>query len=108
MHRFKVGQEVVAVKRNIVSNIKIGDEFTVEGLTCCPGCGDAEIFLKGKTKIYDVTSCSPNGCNQHSYNVRESYAESAFAPKQSLSEAIEYRLTVSIPELTEIKTPQLQ
>ena len=107
MHRFKVGQEVVAIKNHQQGDFKKGDEFIVDGLTCCPKCGRYRIQLIGFYRIVN-TFHGDGGCNYVTENVRESFAEIAFVPKQSLSDAIEYRLSVSIPELTEIKIEQLQ
>lgn len=107
MHRFKVGQEVVAVRDHSQGFFKKGDEFIVDGYACCPKCGEPCIHLKGINIIDDSICNGLNGCIHRERNVRASFAESSFAPKQSLSDAIEYRLSVSIKEL-EVKEYQQQ
>lgn len=104
MARFKIGQKVVAIVDNRSGAFKRGDVFTVDGFSCCPYCGLPTLFLKEKTDIVIVA----RSCGRQSHNVREEFAERAFAPLANISDAIEYKMKVSIPELTEIKETQLQ
>lgn len=103
MHRFKVGQKVVAVKSHSGGEFKIGDIFIVDELNCCCKCGLSTICLNGKDE-YCIVVCS---CNYTGAG-REHYTEMCFEPIQNISDAVEYKMKVSIPELTEIKEYQNQ
>lgn len=108
MARFKIGQKVVALEK-VSDVIKKGEIYIVDGYHCCPGCGLPCIFVKD----INVRCASPclldkGGCGYVEYGVRASFEEVIFAPLTNIADAIEYRLKVSIPELTEIKEVQHQ
>lgn len=106
MSRFKIGQKVVAIKDHSQGVFKKGDEFIVDGFTCCPSCGNPCIYLNGKTEVVKW-HCRPMGCGAN-YILRESFSEFMFAPLQNNADAIEYKISVSIPELITIKEYQNQ
>lgn len=103
MSRFKLGQRVVAIVNQSQGVFKKGDEFVVDGFACCSQCGSPCINLVGFDRIVN-SICE---CRQKKI-IREMYTEKLFAPLSNISDAIEYRLSVSIPELTEIKELQNQ
>jgi len=105
MSKFKLGEKIVAIKNHYAGRFKIGDIFIVDGFACCPKCGTQGIFLKGLNPNMSGTKCVP--CNIIISEPLNCYRESNFEKLISLGETTEYRLKVSIPELTEIKTPQL-
>lgn len=107
MHRFKVGQKVVALGDSKAGLFKKGDVMEVESLSCCPKCGTATIYLKGIYQLVTL-SCHVTGCGSKQIGVIPNYREISFAPLQNNADAIEYKLTVAIPELTEIKEYQNQ
>lgn len=104
MSRFKLGQRVVAVRTNNANNIIKNSEYIVDGFGCCSTCGEPCIYLKGFDRIATLTH---NGGHKEA-RTREKYLERNFAPLSNISDAVEYRLSVSIPELTEIKELQNQ
>ena len=109
MHRFRIGQKVVALYNHSLGRFKKGDEFTVESLTCCPSCGTNFIILSELKKIVN-SECNGkrfSGCGFTQLRVRQRYNEICFAPLQNNADAIEYRLNVSIKEL-EVKEYQNQ
>lgn len=84
MSRFKIGQRVVS--------ISTGNEYVVDGLTCCSKCGVPCINLVGKHRIGNVTCVSTKniaGCGGRTLNVREFYDERCFAPLEEIESAIE-------------------
>lgn len=108
MHRFKVGQKVVALvnRRSTLGTVSIekGREYTVIGLTCCQSCGKPEVIIKGQNA---KVMCECGKCKHESPRTA-SFNQDHFAPLQNNADAIEYKLKVSIPELTEIKELQNQ
>lgn len=110
MARFKIGQKVVAIRANSTNNITKGNIYTIEGFNCCPKCGDTNVFLIEKKKVYSYITCvkSRGGCGHVDLNARDRYDEKLFAPLANTADAIEYKMKVSIPELIEIKETQLQ
>lgn len=106
MPRFKIGQRVVAIRDHSQGLFKKGDEFIVDGFMCCPKCGEPCVYLTEFNDIEDGFKHS--ACGFRIFEpTRVGYAESSFAPLHNHGEAIEYRLSVSLPELTEIKKEQL-
>lgn len=106
MSKFKFGEEVVCV----VGRSK-GKHFIVDGFTCCPKCGRPCVYLKGYNEVCNMRCASRGdlpGCENLDCGVREYYDEALFEKLISLGETTEYRLRVTIPELIEIKDPQLQ
>jgi hypothetical protein len=100
---YKKGDRIVSLGDHSQGTFKRGDEFICEGFSACPSCGDATTYLSGLNEICrSVCKCgfSENG-------VRQNYKAKSFIKKPSHGELTEYRLSVSAPELTEIKTPQL-
>lgn len=109
MTKFKIGETVIARHSNISGEIVKGKEYIVDGFTCCSGCGIPCLYLKGMTRIANlICGNSHHGCGYKKLHTRECYAESCFEKPISLAETTEYKLKVSIPELIEIKEPQLQ
>lgn len=103
---FKKGDKVIAVKDHRQGHFKKGDEFSVDSFECCPSCGIQCISLVGIDKR-GYAKCLK--CNHISNGIRRAFFELAFFTKPlSLSDAVEYKLKVSIPELTKIEEPQLQ
>lgn len=105
MSRFKIGQRVVAVRSHKLGDFKKGDEFIIDGFGCCPKCGIACVYLKGMDKEADI-DCSACG-NESVIIGRVLYREECFAPLTSLSDAIEYRLKVSEPELEALRVKEV-
>lgn len=109
MSKFKFGDEVVAIK-GCGQPIKKGNHYIIDGFACCPNCGMACVYIKGFNRV-GILICSnaerTSGCGYESKE-RENYDEATFEKLISLAETTEYRLRVSIPELIEIKEPQLQ
>lgn len=100
MHRFKVGQKVVAIRNS--DTWKSGQVFTVEFLSCCIKCGEPNIKLTELNGI-GVNCCAcDTRLNHHEFHERN------FAPIQSTTDAIEYKMKVSIPELITLKQYQEQ
>jgi len=106
MSRFKIGQRVVAVINHSDDSFIKGREYIVDGFSCCDNCGRPYICLRGFNEI--VRTQDFKGCNHLNNPRRQSYYENAFAPLSNIADAVEYRLSVSIPELTEVKIEQLQ
>ena len=95
MSRFKIGQRVVAVKDQSQGRFKKGDEFTIDGFTCCPHCGIQCVYLDERTKIIR----SLCGICDNRYNAgRQNYAERLFAPLQSFGEQIEESISKEAEE----------
>lgn len=109
-HRFKVGQKVVAILSHRGGFFNKGDVLTVHSLTCCENCGLPGVTVAEITEITNV-SCTGwvlKGCGHVTNNVRMMFMEKCFAPLSSTSEACEYKMKVSIPELLTIKEYQEQ
>lgn len=94
---------MVALRTGV--DVTKGDIYTISALKCCPGCGLPTVELVEINRITNL-GCYP-GCQTIVNNVRSAMAETCFAPLQSNSDAIEYRLNVSIKEL-EVKEYQNQ
>lgn len=106
MHRFKVGQKVVAIING--AHIKKDKIYTVSRLLCCPNCGFTFISVEEITTIIN-SFCGACNHNRHKDNFEpHNCSEKLFAPLQNNADAVEYKLKVSIPELTEIKELQNQ
>lgn len=84
MSKFKIGDEIVAIKNHSLGRFKIGDEFIVDGFSCCPNCGKRTIYLKGINLIVN-TNCY---CECVMKSVRAQYAESSFEKKKSFGQSI--------------------
>jgi hypothetical protein len=104
---YKKGDRIVAVRDGVTTPIKKGDEFICDGLTACPNCGVLCTYLVRYNKICNSSCTKGFGCGYLDPDTRENYFASGFIKKPSHGELTEYRLSVSAPELTEIKTPQL-
>ena len=108
MSKFKVGDEIVAIRTHSGGDYVKGEHYTVDGFTVCPNCGYPCIYLKGYNKI-GTPGHTYKGCGWISIEKqRIFYGESNFEKLMEFSDAIEYKLKVSIPELTEIKELQNQ
>ena len=105
MSRFKIGQKVVALTANATGELVKGKTYEVCGFSACKGCGEPTIYLVGMVRRAGI---SHPKCGTVSETMRENYLESFFAPLQNTADAIEYRLSVSIPELIEVKEYQSQ
>ena len=105
MSKFKLGDKVIAIKNHSKGDYKVGDEFIVTGFSCCPGCGEPTIRISGKDEIVN-SSCRI--CKFLECFVVNNYFETSFEKPISISECIEYKLKVSLPELTELKELQNQ
>jgi len=101
---WKIGDEIIAIINHSQGHFKIGDKFIIDGFTCCEGCGEPCVYLKGRNRqsISNCVSCN----NQTKKQIN--YASSCFQKPISLSSCIEYKLKVSIPELVELKELQNQ
>lgn len=111
MARFKIGQKVVAIRSHTDGSFKKGVVYILDGFSSCPNCGAQTIHLKGyEERINFVCNHHYGGCNMAvtARNVRSMFFIESFAPLHFSADAIEYKLKVSIPELTEIKETQLQ
>ena len=84
MSKFKLGQEIVAIKYQPEGKFKKGDEFIVDGLSCCNKCGLPCVYLKG---LYNNVRNIHSACGGR-FSGREMFAESDFAPKQSFADSI--------------------
>lgn len=110
MSNFRIGEKVVAKENHPNGTFKKGDEFIVDGFCCCPRCGRSNLYLKGLDRIVN-SECNTriaNGCGHITTDTRQRYSERRFEKAISIAEGIEYRLKVTIPELTEIKEVQHQ
>jgi len=100
---FSPGQKVIALKTHTSEagtlNIIKGHQYTIGNLSCCPKCGWPTVSV---TEVNYNTRMEHQDCG-HVYNSELVFLEGWFAPLSTTSDAIEYKLTVSIPELTEIK-----
>jgi len=110
MSRFKIGQEVIALHSWLQCGILKDEHYIVDGFVCCKQCGRPYIYIKNVDVVAN-THCSSaddkDGCG-YSTKERANFSETAFAPLQNFSDAVEYRLSVSIPELIEVKEYQNQ
>lgn len=108
MHRFKVGQKVVALEtvRSTYNDTGIykGQVYEVSGLCCCEKCGKERIMIKGETVKLRVVCLRCNYGHESIVALDQNY----FAPIENIADAVHYKLTVAIPELTEIKEYQNQ
>lgn len=106
MSKFKLGDKAIALENHSQGFFKEGDIYTVDGFTCCPKCGLPCIQLK---EVTQATTHAHDQCGWGTNEVsRVFFAERSFEKPVSMSEALEYKLKVSIPELTEIKELQNQ
>lgn len=102
---FKVGDKVICISVpppssvGIPSLLKLNQEYTIKEIAYCVKCG-AQCISVGLPAIADKSRCKcglltdPNGLGW-------AFAERFTKPSI-------YKLEISIPELLEIKTPQLQ
>jgi len=95
MSRFKIGQKVVAIKGTRI--IIKGNTYTIDGFSCCPGCGLSTVYLLENKDICNSRCDGKSGCNYLEISVRSNWAEILFAPLSNIADVIEYRLSVSIP-----------
>jgi len=97
MSKFKIGERVV-FKRT-------GKEYIVDGFSCCQGCGEPTIHCRGHNYILHQPC---DDCGHINYDVRYQGYERNFEKLISVAACIEYKLSVSLPELTKIKELQNQ
>lgn len=104
MHRFKIGQKVVAIRDHSKRLYIKGKTYTIETLWSCQNC-----FVEGVSlsEVGGTVKSRCVGCGAISID-RLTFFESSFAPLQSTSDACQYKLKVSIPELITIKEYQEQ
>jgi len=86
MSRFKIGQRVVAVKDHSQGEFKKGDEFIVDGFSCCENCGKQRINLLGFDS--PTTIRCKNGCDHIGSYKRIEFSKYLFAPLQSFGDHI--------------------
>lgn len=99
MSKFKIGDEIVAIKNHSLGRFKIGDEFIVDGFSNCPNCGTQNIYLKGFDLIVD-TRCN---CEFLIRSVRRQYAEDCFEKKKSFGQSITEKISEEIEHENLIK-----
>jgi len=104
MSRFKIGQRVVCIDSIPTKYLKKGATYVINGFYACPDCGVLCVKLECFTNPVNSECLS---CGHTSITDRPIYRESRFAPLSNIADAVEYRLSVSIPELTKIKEHQL-
>lgn len=98
---FKIGDKVVCVDDSAQPELRKGQQYTVNGLACCPKCGAGVISVSG-IKNLGITyfpCCNVNA----NFGITVFWASRFTKPLTN-----KYRLEVSEPELLEIKTLKLQ
>lgn len=105
-NNFKVGEKVVALKDSVEwsSQKRIsGEVYTVHMVKYCEGCGKQLINI-GQSFVseYDGWRCK---CGSPVYHRGFGWTKSEHFTRPI---SHEYKLEVAIPELLEIKIPQLQ
>lgn len=94
---WKVGDRVLCLKSNDDGHIKAGREYTIDGFSCCPGCGLETLLIVG---FNTTRTQNHDGCMK--WTGRDQYGKSLFIRPDSAS-MIEYRLSVTEKELLTVK-----
>lgn len=102
---FKIGQKVVCVDDKSRTGrrvyVEAGNIYTITGFCACLKCGIAKVYLKENKERYEnYCMCGNIKTDVARFDVNR------FRPLISKSECISYKLTVSLPELTELKELQ--
>lgn len=111
MSRFKIGEKVIALtnpKDRTCQPRKRGEIYPVLDIMFCCKCGEEKINIVGSIDHtvfgkHNRCSCGSRILNYGLYWT----AVKHFAPLTSLSDAIEYRLKVSEPELEALRVKEV-
>lgn len=106
---FKVGEKVVALTDPTTpfsQRRKKGEVYTVKAVSYCSTCGKQSINI-GPCSNGNIIECI--GCRKEAPTNGLAWTDSRhFTHPISISDCIEYRVKVSLPELTELKELQNQ
>lgn len=108
---WKVGDTVIA-KYDFPAPwcfFKKDDELIIDGFSCCPSCGSPAVYIKGINGMTGgkcVSASGKNdGCGRISYGTRTQFDPRYFEKPASFGELINYRKSVTEPEVLKILTP---
>lgn len=95
-NEWKIGDTVLCIETNPSKNVIAGNEYVIDGFTCCPKCGQPEVYIKGLNHIVKHIHL---GCGYIGHGVQQKFIRRRFV-KPDLSSLTAYRSTVTVREIS--------
>lgn len=93
---WKVGQKILCVKTHSEGLVVAGNEYTIEGFSCCPCCGVGCVILE-ECRIYNGLHCMK--CDFKGLQGQRSMYRRTLFIRPDLESLTEYRNQVSVREI---------